>query len=312
MSPTFERVDDLANVADRRPTYLAIGVFDGVHRGHQHLLQTMVAEARRAGARPAVLTFFPHPRAVIQGLTGRLYLTTVDRRVALLAQQGLELAIVQSFNEELRTTRAADFVEQLCRALDLRQLWGGSFSLGYKREGDADFLGRLGRKKGFTVCLMDDLVTWQGERVSSSRIRRALSQGNIEEVNGCLGRPFCVSGQVYRGDRRGKQIGFPTANLTVWEQQLLPANGVYATYAKLGEKRFAAATNVGVRPTVDGAALSVEAHLLDFDREIYGQVLDLEFVARVRDERKFSGLEALKAQIAADIAEIKGLLVPDR
>lgn len=312
MSPTFERVDDLADVADRRPTYLAIGVFDGVHRGHQHLLQTMVAEARQAGARPAVLTFFPHPRAVIQNLSGRLYLTTLERRVGLLAQQGPELVIVQSFDEELRTTRAADFVEQLCQALDLRQLWGGSFSLGYKREGDAEFLRRLGDDRGFTVRLMDDLVTWEGKRVSSSRIRRALSEGNIAEVNGCLGRPFCVSGTVHRGDRRGKQIGFPTANLSVWEQQLLPANGVYATYALLGDERFAAATNVGVRPTVDGAALSVEAHLLDFDRDIYDQELVLEFVARVRDERKFSGLEALKAQIAADIAEIEALLVPER
>lgn len=308
MSPTFERVDDLDQVQDRRPTYLAIGVFDGVHRGHQHLLQTMVAAAQEDGARPAVLTFFPHPRAVIQGLQGRLYLTTLERRVTLLAEQGLELAIVQPFNEKVRNTRAADFVEQLCRALDLRQLWGGNFSLGYNREGDAAFLRRLGREKGFTVCLMEELVTWQGERVSSSRIRQALARGDIEEVNGCLGRPFRVSGQVRRGDRRGKRIGFPTANLAVWEQQLLPANGVYATHALLGEERFAAATNVGVRPTVDGAALSVEAHILDFDRDIYGQALALEFVARVRDERKFSGLEALTAQIAADVVQVRELL----
>jgi riboflavin kinase/FMN adenylyltransferase len=230
MALSFERVDDLAELRERKPTFLAIGVFDGVHRGHQQLLGTMVAEAQLAGARPAVLTFFPHPGVVIQGWQGRLYLTTLERRVQLLAAQGLELVVVHPFDEEVRTTRAADFVDRLCRTLDLRQLWGGSFSLGHKREGDADFLRRLGRERGYSVHKMDDLVQWEGEAVSSSRIRRALAAGNVAEVNGCLNRRFRLSGEVVRGQRRGQSIGFPTANLDVWEQQILPAKGVYATY----------------------------------------------------------------------------------
>jgi riboflavin kinase/FMN adenylyltransferase len=312
MSPTFERVDDLAEVGERRAVYLAVGVFDGVHRGHQQLLQMMVAKARAAGVQPAVLTFFPHPKVVIQNLQGRLYLTTVERRVQLLAEQGVELVIVHPFNEEVRMTRASDFIENLYRHLDLRQLWGGSFTLGYKREGDAAFLRKLGQEKGFTVHEFDDLVQWQSERVSSSRIRTALERGDMDEVNGCLGRSYQVSGTVVQGDQRGRTIGFPTANLAVWEQKLLPAHGVYATYAHLEGERFLAATNIGVRPTVDDRQLMVEAHLLDFDRDIYGQELTLEIVSRVRDERKFSGLDALKAQINADVEEVRRRLRADQ
>lgn len=308
MTLTYERVDVLAEVGERRPTYLAIGVFDGVHAGHQELLQEMAAEARAQDCRAAVLTFYPHPREVIQGVEGRTYLTTVERRVRLLAAQGMELVIVHTFDDEVRMTRAADFVDRLCQTLDLRELWGGHFSLGYRREGNASFLRDLGQTRGFEVHEINRLVEWGGAPVSSSRIREALANGEIAEVNGCLSRRFAVGGEVIRGDQRGRTIGFPTANLAVWERQLLPANGVYATYARLGPERFMAATNVGVRPTVADMKLMVEAHLLDFDRDIYGQELELEFVARIRDERKFPGLEALKAQIAADVEEVRQLL----
>ncbi len=306
----FKRVNGLAEIEIRQPTFLAIGVFDGVHRGHQQLLQTMAAQAEEAGAQPVVLTFFPHPKEVIQDIHGRLYLTTLEQRVRLLGEQGMELVVVHPFNEEVRTTRAADFVDRLCRHFDLRQLWGGSFSLGYQREGTAAYLRELGKERGFTVREVEELVPWRGEPVSSSRIRRALAEGDIEEVNGCLGRPFRVAGTVIRGDRRGHTIGFPTANLEVWEQQLLPAKGVYATYAYLEGERHVAATNVGVRPTFGEPGLLVEAHLLDFDGDIYGQELALEFVDRIRDERKFSGLDALKAQIREDVAQVSAMLAP--
>ncbi|MDT8306055.1 MAG: bifunctional riboflavin kinase/FAD synthetase [Anaerolineae bacterium] len=308
MTERFQRVDSLEEITGRRPTYLAIGVFDGVHRGHQHLLERMVAAAREAGATPAVLTFFPHPLAVIRGLEGRIYLTDLERRLELLAAPGIELAIVHPFNDDVRRTRAKTFIDRLCAAMDLRQLWGGSFSLGYQREGTVEYLRDLGSERGFTVQLINDLVTWKGDEVSSSRIRRALAEGDIEEVNGCLGRLFEIEGTVIKGDRRGHLLGFPTANLAVWEQQLLPANGVYAAYAYLDGVRYGAATNVGVRPTVNGANMSVEAHLLDFDREIYGERLSLAFVHRIREERKFSDLEALKQQISADVEAIRALL----
>jgi riboflavin kinase / FMN adenylyltransferase len=309
MNLSFTRVTQPEEAAEQRPTFLAIGVFDGVHRGHQTLLQTMAAAAHAAEARPAVLTFFPHPNVVIQGTQGRLYLATLEDRVALLAEQGLELIITHPFDDTVRHTRAADFMERLCRTLDLRQLWGGQFALGYNREGDLPFLTRLGQEKGYAVHHFEELVEWEGTPVSSSRVRRSLAAGNMAEVTGCLGRPYHLRGQVVQGAQRGRTIGVPTANLNVWDELLLPANGVYATYAWVGQERHAAATNIGVRPTVDGQSLSIEAHLLDFEGDLYGQEIKLEFVSRIRDEQKFPSLDALVAQIHADVKQTRQLLV---
>lgn len=303
-----EQLTEITKTLDREPTYLAIGSFDGVHRGHQALLQQLSAAARRDGVRSAVLTFFPHPKRVIQNLTGPYYLARREDRVALLAQQGVDLIITHPFNETVRQTRAAAFVDELIATLDMRQLWGGYFALGYQREGDIPHLRQLGQEKGYDVVLVDALVQYEGERVSSSRIRRALAEGNLEEVNGCLGRPFHIRGTVVEGDRRGRTIGFPTANMAVWAEQMLPAKGVYATMVEFDGERHVAAANVGVRPTVNGHTLMVEPHLLDFEGDLYGRELRLEFHHRVRPEQKFSGLNELKAQIAADVAQVRLLL----
>jgi riboflavin kinase/FMN adenylyltransferase len=306
-----QRVTELAEVrAGGRPGFVAVGVFDGVHRGHQHLLETMVAAADRAGARPTLLTFDPHPMAVVQGRTGRLYLCPLEERIALLAGLGLELIVVQRFDDAVRHTRAGDFVGQMVRHLGLRQLWGGSFGLGYNREGDLPTLQRFGAELGFTVHPFDELVESDGRPVSSSRIRRALAAGDITDVTACLGRPYRVSGEVIHGDGRGKAIGVPTANLRFWDELILPANGVYATYAWVDGERHVAATNVGYRPTVNGHSLNVEAHLLDFHADLYGRMVALDFVGRIRDEQKFAGLDALVAQIRADIQQVRRLLEP--
>ncbi len=302
------RVEQLSDVTERVPTFVAVGSFDGVHLGHRTVLNAMISEAKAVRARTAVLTFFPHPKRVLQQLTEPYYLGTLEQRVALLGSLGIDLIITHPFNEDVRQTRAATFVDELCRYLDMRQLWGGNFALGYKREGDIPFLRKLGEERGYTVQQVDAMVLFQNERVSSSRIRRSLLEGDMAEVNGCLGRPYCVNGTVIAGQKMGRTIGFPTANVDFWDEQLLPANGVYATYAWLGDERYLAATNVGVRPTVNGSAVSVEAHLLDFDVDIYGRTLRLEFIDRIRPEKKFDGLEALKAQIAADVAEVRTLL----
>ncbi|MCA9866377.1 MAG: bifunctional riboflavin kinase/FAD synthetase [Anaerolineae bacterium] len=309
MTQSFIRVTHLSEVDHKQPTSIAIGSFDGVHRGHQALLQRMVAQARTAGMRTAALTFFPHPRRVLHTLPPRFYLTTLDERVHLLAEQGIDLIITHPFDDEVRHIRAADFVDQLLRTLDMKQLWGGNFALGYQREGDVPFLRRQGELKGFTVETLEEPVLLGGEMVSSRRVRRALEAGDMEEVTGCLGRYFGVRGPVVKGDQRGRTIGFPTANLAVWDELLLPGNGVYATYAWVGGKKHAAATNVGVRPTVDGLKLTVEAHILDFDADIYGEQVRLEFVRLIRPEMKFSGLDELKARIAADVAEVRGELL---
>lgn len=308
MTQTFIHVEHLTEVELSTPTYLAIGSFDGVHVGHQAVLQEMVAAARADGRRSAVLTFFPHPTRVLRGQEGPYYITTLADRVRLLAEQGIDLIITHPFNEEVRLTHAADFVDQLIRYLDMRQIWGGNFAFGYKREGDVPFLRRLGAERGFSVELVRSMVEVQGDWVSSSRIRRCLTEGNVATVRECLGRPFHVTGDVAQGDQRGRTIGFPTANLAAWDELLLPANGVYATYAWLGDQRYVAATNVGVRPTVNGRGVTVEAHLLDYSGDLYGQELRVEFIQHIRPEKKFSGLPELTAQIQADVSAIRAML----
>lgn len=304
----YLRINHLSDVPHQTPTFVAIGSFDGVHLGHQEILKQMVAAARAAAARPAVLTFFPHPKRVLQEMSQPYYIATLDDRVAWIGEQGVELIITHPFDETVRTTRAADFVAQLCRHLHMQQLWGGNFSLGYQREGDAPFLRRLGQEMGYSVAVVTSMVRYEGEVVSSSRIRRHLQAGEVASANGCLGRPYRLRGVVVQGNRRGHTIGFPTANLAYWEEQLLPAHGVYATIAWLDETPYVAATNVGVRPTVDGVHLTVEAHLLDFTGDLYGRELCLEFISHIRAEKKFNGLDELKAQIDADVAQVRAIL----
>jgi len=304
----FIQVNHLQAITERRPTFVAIGSFDGVHRGHQALLQAMVAAARKENARTAVLTFFPHPKRVILQQTGRYYLAPLPDRVQQLAEQGIDLVITLEFNDAIRHTRAADFVRQLMDHLAMSQLWGGNFAFGYQREGDIPFLQQLGEQWGFSVQLVNQMVEWEGKLVSSSRVRRSLDTGNVADAAGCLGRPFHVTGSVVQGDRRGRTIGFPTANLAVWDELLLPANGVYATTIWHGSTRYLAATNVGVRPTINGGNVTVEAHLLDFDGDLYGESLRLQFVDHIRPEMKFSGLDALTAQIQTDVAQIRAML----
>lgn len=298
-------ITTLDSLKETRPTFLAIGVFDGVHLGHQQMLQNMVAAARQAGASSAVLTFFPHPGAVINQKQGRIYICTLQERLLLLTELGLDLVITHSFDDQVRQTPAGEFVNQLSRNLSLRQLWGGAFSLGFNREGDLPFLKNMGKHNNFSVHQVETMVQWEGKPVSSSRVRQALRSGEIDEINGCLGRTYRLVGTVIHGDGRGGPMGIPTANLKIWEELILPANGVYAAYAWLDDQKYRAAINVGYRPTVNGHTLNVEAHLLDFEGDIYGQELSLEFVRRIRDEHKFSNLDALVNQIKADIETVR-------
>ena len=300
-------ITTLADAPPRQPTYLAIGVFDGVHRGHQALIQNMVAKAKTANTRSAVLTFFPHPVSVIRNVNGRIYLDPLQQRLDYLAALGVDLIITQLFNEETRYTRATTFIDHMLTTLDVRQFWGGEFSLGYQREGDLPFMTRLGEKRGFTVHQLDQLVLWQGERVSSSRVRHALDTGDMETVTGCLGRPFCLSGRVVEGRKLGRTIGFPTANVGVWGEQKMPASGVYATRIHIQNKTHLAATNIGTRPTFNGKEMSVEAHVLNFSEDIYGEEITLEFLHRIRAEKKFAGIDDLITQIGQDVAHVEQL-----
>lgn len=305
--PDYEDIRHLPS--GHPPTAVAVGVFDGVHAGHQALLREMIASARAAGLHTAVVTFFPHPQVVLRGVGGRIYLTSLEERIRLLHQLGIDTVVVHPFDAETRQLRALAFVELLQTHLNMRQLWSGEFGLGYRREGTREMLATLGLERDYSVHSISALFEQNGERVSSSRIRRGLAQGDMVDVNACLQRAFSLEGAVIQGDKRGRTIDFPTANLAVWEQQIVPANGVYATLAQLSTfSRYLAATNVGVRPTVAGVDLRVETHLLDFSADLYGQTLMLEFHHAIRPEMKFNGLEELKAQIAQDVQAVRGLL----
>ncbi len=304
----LEIVTGIEEVNANRPTVLAVGVFDGVHRGHQALLSEVVKSAEKHNARPAALTFYPSPREVIAGKIGRYYLTSFEERLQRIAEQGIELIIAHPFDEEVRRMRAAEFVRQMVTHLKLCELWGGNFSLGYQREGDFAFLRACGEQNGFSVNLFPPFMAGD-ERISSSRIRHSLQTGNVGDAAYCLGRPYAVAGEVILGRQLGRTIGVPTANIASWKKQVLPKNGVYATRVQLGDESFIAATNVGVRPTVEQEnSISIEPHILDFNRDIYGATLRVEFIEHVRDEQKFAGLDALKAQIATDIETVRAVL----
>ena len=302
-------VSSFADVTDNLPTVLVVGNFDGVHRGHQALLQAVVESAEKLNARPAVLTFYPHPREVIQNRNDPFYLSRFEERLERITEQGIELIVTHPFNEEVRHTPAARFVRQMVSYLKLKQLWGGSFSLGYRREGDFDYLTAAGLKNDFTVHLFEPLHDGDGTHISSTEIRQLLRNADVAQAAVLLGRPYAVTGEVVLGKQLGRTIGTPTANIANWDKQLLPAHGVYATWIELNGIAYKAATNVGVRPTVDGGArVSVEAHILDFDADIYGQHVRLDFAHHIRPEQKFNGLDELKAQISRDVDQIRNLL----
>ncbi len=301
--------NSLAEISPNRPTLLTIGSFDGVHLGHQLLLRSLVVEARAQNARAAVVTFFPHPSVVLRGRKSSFYLNTADEQAALLAGLGLDLTVTHPFSLELSQIAAGEFVESLLAALNFTELWcGADFALGHNREGTVPWLTRYGEQRGYTVRVLEP-VEVGGEIVSSSRVRRALAEGDVAQAAACLGRPYSLPGTVVDGSKRGHAIGVPTANLDFWDERACPARGVYACRAWVNDEPMDAVTNIGVRPTFEDAALPVvEAHLLDFDGDLYGQTLRLDFIARLRAEQKFNGVDALLAQMRQDIANAREIL----
>ncbi len=304
----MELVRDLETLHLTTPSYVTIGAFDGVHRGHQHLIGSMTRAAHAAGCLAVVLTFDPHPGALL-GRSPVAALTTPEEKADLIAGLGVDFLIVLRFTPALAGTSAARFVGLLCQHLRLTELWvGPDFALGHRREGNVPFLRRMGELVGFRVQVVEPL-RWRGEIVSSTRIRAALTAGDVEEANGCLGRPYRLSGRVTRGRGLGHRLGIPTANLEPPEGRLVPANGVYAGYAYPPDGRaWPAVVNVGVRPTIAPDHLTVEAHLIGFAGDLYDRPLALDFIARLRDEEVFPSLNALVAQIQQDIRRTQEIL----
>ena len=289
----------------QQPSVITIGVFDGVHNGHRYLIKRLVETAHADDLLAVVLTFFPHPDQVVQGIQGRYYLTTAEQRADYLLSLGVDYVITHPFDENVRRMRAARFVDQLVTHLRPKKLWvGANFALGFKREGNVEFLTQQGINRGFSVHAIELLQAENTQAtITSTLIREALFRGEVEQARDWLGRAYQISGEVVHGQKRGRTIGFPTANIDVWEQQVIPANGVYAGWACLGPERLMAVTNIGVRPTFNNSDVTIEAHLLDFERDIYGETLTVSFETYLRPEVKFDNLQALIDQIHADVGK---------
>lgn len=298
----------LEQVQITAPTVLTIGKFNGMHLGHQHLLAQVVARARALGSQSAALTFEPHPALVLQPEHERVYLTPQQERDQLLAASGIDHLIVLRFDQALMQLTAEQYMRNLCDHINLRELWvGPDMHVGYRRQGTVAVLSEIGQQLGYIVHPIEKLLV-DGQPVSATRIRDLLQAGAVEQVPALLGRPFAVIGAVVRGDQRGRTIGFPTANVAVAPRDVLPADGVYACRVTLPEgSQHNAVTNVGVRPTFGVLGRTVEAHLLDWSGDLYGQQLRVTFVERIRPEQKFSGIDELKAQIGRDAARAREL-----
>jgi riboflavin kinase/FMN adenylyltransferase len=300
--------DDLRRAVKSGPNALAVGVFDGVHRGHLMLLERLRADAAARGLGTGVVTFHPHPVSVLRPGTSISYLTSLERRVELLKSAGVDFVAVVQFTSELAQVSADDFARVLVEEAQMRLLMaGGDFVLGRNREGTMARLAEIGAELDFEV-LPVELLPHNGSAASSTRVRTALAEGDMEAVAELLGRTFRIRGPVLHGDERGRTIGFPTLNVGVSPDLALPPDGVYVSRCEVDGRTFDACTNVGVRPTFDGTRRMVETHLLDFEGDLYGRVVNVELLSRLRAEMKFDGPDALIAQIRQDVQSARNYL----
>jgi riboflavin kinase/FMN adenylyltransferase len=303
-----ELSEALARVQPASYSYVTVGVFDGVHRGHQRLIIRMVEAAHSARNVAIAITFAPHPGTTL-GYEPPPLLTTVEERAELLAALELDVLVVLPFTPATARTSATGFVELLISHLHLVALWGGpDLALGHRREGTASSLQQLGSKQGFAMQIVEP-VMWKGAPVNSSRVRAALDTGDVTEAKGCLGRPYRLAGQVVRGRERGHRIGMFTVNLSPPPERLIPASGVYACLARteqLGTRP--AVVTIGAHTPPAGQRVVIGVHLLDLDDDFYGQDLALDFITRLRGARSFPSPDALEEQFHKDIAQARGHL----
>jgi len=290
-------------------TWLTIGVFDGVHRGHQAILRQLVEGAHSAGRPAAVLTFARHPAEVL-GHRDLKCLTTSEERAELLGQLGVDAVISHPFDEHVAALSAVEFMRPVKERLGLsRLLIGYDFALGRGREGNASRLAEIGREMGYTVQVVE-AVSDESGLISSTVIRKLVSVGDVADAAKMLGHSYSITGRVVHGTARGRVIGYPTANVEVPPGKLIPAFGIYACWAEVDGERSPAAISIGIRPTFDDDQrdVRVEAYLLDHESDLYEKTVKLEFVQRLRDEMKFPSVEALIAQIESDVAAVRSIL----
>lgn len=301
--------DELAVFQPDRDMLLTIGVFDGVHQGHKYLIARLVEKAREQRMLSGVITFRRHPREVLSPSLTLPRLTDPQQKVELLKQEGVDAVIALSFDSQMAEIGARDFVDLLQKHLRMRGLVvGPDFALGRNREGDLETLRKMGKEKDFDITVVSPKRV-SHVVVSSTAIRKAMAAGEIKKVNSMLGRPFSLLGRVVSGAHRGgPQLGFPTINLDVDSNQALPPDGVYATRTIIDGKTYQSMTNIGRRPTFGGVERTIETHILDFEGNVYGHEARLDFIGRLRDEKKFESVEDLKKQIARDIVKGRAML----
>jgi riboflavin kinase/FMN adenylyltransferase len=307
----METEQELANAAPQRESLLTIGVFDGVHAGHRYLLNKLTQRAAENNLLSGVVTFKPHPQSVLHPHQRLPYLTNLDDRVEAFRQLGIDIIAILTFTHKMAQLRATDFMYLLKKHLKMKGIVvGPDFALGRGQEGNIGLLRALGTEMGFTVEVVP-AFTINREVVSSTRIRQALVQGDMRRIEELMGRYFYLRGKVVTSDRRGRTLGFPTANLDIPEQQALPGNGIYATITQVDGRRFPSATNVGTRPTFGEGKRMVETHLLGFKGDLYNKEIRVEFVRKVRDERRFPSPQELKMQMRKDVQEVEAILFKD-
>lgn len=310
MSVSLAR-EELARIAPGRDTAVTIGKFDGVHRGHQHLIANLIERARGEALASVAVVLYPNPSTILRPGTAVAYLTGLDERLELLRRLGPDSVGILPFTSELAQLSARDFASILVQELRMRLLYvGPDFALGRNREGTPGALRRIGRDLGFRVEAADLLVE-EGEKVGSSAVREALAAGEVEEVASLLGRPFSLRGPVVAGARRGVALGFPTANIAIGLDRALPAFGVYVSRAFVRENQYPSCTNIGVRPTFDAEARpTVESYIIDFQDKLYGEEVRIDLLHRLRDEMKFESADELVAQMRRDIADTRRYFSP--
>jgi riboflavin kinase/FMN adenylyltransferase len=307
----MEIEQELANINPQGETLLTIGVFDGVHAGHRHLLETMQQQAAEKNLLSGVVTFNPHPQSVLHPHNQLPSLSTLEDRVRAFQELGIKIVAVLTFTPRVARLSAREFISLVKEYLRMRGIVvGPDFVLGRGGEGNIDFLRTLGREMEFSVEVIPP-YTINGELVSSTLIRRALAQGDMRKVERLMGRYFYLGSKVVTSDKRGRVLGFPTANLDIRPQQALPGNGIYATIAQVDGKKFPSATNIGIRPTFGEGEKTVETHLLNYKGDLYGKDMKLEFVQKLREEQRFPSSEELKVQIEKDVREVEAILAKD-
>ena len=297
----------LADAASGRNTTVTIGVFDGVHRGHCYLLSELLKLSPQDHD-TAVVTFINHPASIINPDFKVSFLTSTSQKVELLKDQGVKIVIPLDFSKSLSEVTARDFAQMLVDLLNMKGLvLGPDCAIGRNREGDASLLEKLGLEMGFWVKTVTPF-TDDGRTIRSRVIRESISNGDIVQANTLLGRHFQISGTVIHGDKRGRELGFPTANLSINNDLLLPGDGIFAAWAHINGKRYMSATSIGIRPTFGLSERLVEAYILDFSGDLYGQNIDLKFVERIRGQEAFANIESLIHQVNADVTNTRAIL----